>query len=110
MYGTHVNKGEARYMLKPGNTVVLAAGQLRWELANRRGYSQWYWPTGSLMYNIPYLANAVKMGFCQYVAAVDNGMVESQYANERYMSTAGVLQHGSRHVLVLVKKAAWSSI
>lgn len=104
MYGTHVNKGEARYMLKPGNTVVLAAGQLRWELANRRGYSQWYWPTGSLMYNIPYLANAVKMGFCQYAAAVDNGMVESQYANERYMSTAGVLQHGSRHVLVLVKR------
>ncbi len=35
---------------------------------------------------------------------VELSMVESQYANERYMSTAGVLQHGSRHVLVLVKR------
>lgn len=106
MYGTHVNKGPARYMLKPGNTVVLGAGQLRYELANKSTSSQYYWPTGSLMYDSPYLANAVKMGFCQYAVAVDNGSTASQYVNERYMNTAGVLQHGARQVLVLVKKSA----
>lgn len=104
MYGTHVDKGPARYMLKPGNTVILGAGQLRWELANNKGRSEWYWPTGSLMYNIPYLANAVKMGFCQYAAAVDNGITESQYVNSNYMSTAGVMQHGANHILILVKR------
>lgn len=92
-------------MLKPGNTIVLEAGQLRYELANKSTSSQYYWPTGSLMYDSPYLANAVKMGFCQYAVAVDNGSTASQYVNERYMNTAGVLQHGSRQVLVLVKKA-----
>lgn len=105
MYGTHVDKGPGRYMLKPGNTIVLGAGQLRYELANKSTSSQYYWPTGSLMYDSPYLANAVKMGFCQYAVAVDNGSTASQYVNERYMNTAGVLQHGSRQVLVLVKKA-----
>lgn len=106
MYGTHLNKGPERYMLKPGNTIVLGAGQLRYELANKSLKSQYYWPTGSLMYDTPYLANAVQMGFCQYAVAVDNGATESQYVNERYMSTAGVLQHGARHVLVLVKRTS----
>ncbi|MBM6782680.1 hypothetical protein [Bacteroides mediterraneensis] len=66
-------------MLKPGNTIVLGAGQLRYELANKSTSSQYYWPTGSLMYDSPYLANAVKMGFCQYAVAVDNGSTASQY-------------------------------
>lgn len=104
MYGTHNNKGPERYMLKPGNTVVLAAGQLRWELANNDFSSQRYWPTGSRMYDTPYLPNAVKLGYCQYAVAVDNGSVASQYANALYMGSAGVLQHGARQILVLMKR------
>lgn len=103
MYGTHFNKGAERYMLKPGNTVVLAAAGIRDELAyNKKNY--WYWPTGSLMYNSPYLANAVKKGFCQYAVAVDNGVRENQHANYRYMDVAGTLQHGYSQIMVLVKR------
>lgn len=104
MYGTHLKKGPDCYMLKPGNTVVVAAGGLRYRLAERKNKDQWYWPTGSLMYNSPYLANAVKTGHCQYAVAVDNGASENQYSNWRYMDVAGAMQHGSTQILVLVKK------
>lgn len=103
MYGSHINKGPERYMLKPGNTVVLAAGGTRDDLAYKKN-KNWYWPTGSLMYDTPYLANAVKKGFCQYAAAVDNGYKDNQYSNFRYMNTAGVFQHGATQIMVLVKK------
>lgn len=103
MYGSHINKGPERYMLKPGNTVVLAAGGMRDDLAYKKN-KNWYWPTGSLMYDTPYLANAVKKGFCQYAAAVDNGFKDNQYSNFRYMNTAGVFQHGATQIMVLVKK------
>lgn len=101
MYGTHINKDARRYMLQPGHTVVLVAGQIRKRLADKDLGEQWYWPTGSLMYNTPYLANAVKTGYCQYVAAVDNGITMTDYASGAY---SGVMQHGFNHVMVLVKK------
>lgn len=103
MYGTHLQKGPSCYLLKPGNTVVLAAGGVRDELANNKK-NYWYWPTGSLMYDTPYLANAVKKGFCQYAVAVDNGSTANQYSNYNYMGSAGVLQHGTTQIMVLVKK------
>lgn len=101
MYGTHINKNESRYMLQPGHTVVLVAGQIRERLAKNYLSEQYYWPTGSLMYNTPYLANAVKTGYCQYVVAVDNGIKEIDYASG---ANSGVMQHGFNHVMVLVKK------
>lgn len=100
MYGTHLNK-DSRYMLQPGKTIVLVAGQIRERLAASYLREQYNWPTGSLMYNTPYLANAVKMGYCQYVAAVDNGSKMIDYATG---SGSGVMQHGFNHVMVLVKK------
>lgn len=103
MYGTHLHKGPECYMLKPGNTVVLAAAGIRDELAYNKSH-YWYWPTGSLMYNSPYLANAVKKGFCQYAVAVDNGIYENQYANYNYMNVAGTMQHGYSQIMVLVKR------
>lgn len=102
MYGTHINK-DARYMLQPGKTVVLVAGQIRERLAASYLREQYNWPTGSLMYNTPYLANAVKMGYCQYAAAVDNGITMIDYATA---ANSGVMQHGFNHVMVLVKKKA----
>lgn len=101
MYGTHINKDARRYMLQPGHTVVLVAGQIRERLAKGYLREQYYWPTGSLMYNTPYLANAVQSGYCQYVAAVDNGIKEIDYASG---ANSGVMQHGFNHVMVLVKK------
>lgn len=103
MYGTHLHKGPECYMLKPGNTVVLAAAGIRDELAYNKSH-YWYWPTGSLMYNSPYLANAVKKGFCQYAVAVDNGIYENQHANYNYMNVAGTMQHGYSQIMVLVKR------
>lgn len=103
MYGTHIDKDARRYMLQPGHTVVLVAGQIRERLANAYLKEQYYWPTGSLMYNTPYLANAVKTGHCQYVAALDNGITAIDYASG---ANSGVMQHGFNHVMVLVKKKA----